>query len=259
MVGPRYLRIAEELRAEIEGLGPDTLLASEHRLAERFRVSRVTVRRALGLLERGGLISRQRGRGTLVNPPKCLRRPLAYTLDEDLRRQGHRLETRVLARDPEARPPPFVREALGLGATARVQHLSLLRIVDGQVIAHEARYFALPVAKEVDPALFEARPVSAVVAQLVGMPITRLDWETELVPVSRDTAAVLGLVPGALVTSTLYTQYLENGWPVETGRVTYRVDRVRFRFSSEDTRWHVPAAEPGPPPAAEPAATPAVQ
>jgi GntR family transcriptional regulator len=253
-VEPRYLRIAEELRAEIEGLGPDTLLASEHRLAERFRVSRVTVRRALGLLERGGLISRQRGRGTLVNPPKVLRRPLAFMLDEDLRRQGHRLETRVLDRDAEHRPPEFVRASLSLGATARVQYLSLLRIVDGRVIAHEARYFALPVAKEVDPALFDARPVSALVAQLVGMPITRLDWETELVPASRETAAGLGIVPGVLVTSTRYTQYLENGWPVETGRVTYRVDRVRFRFSSEDARWHVPAIDAGPEPRLAPAA-----
>ena len=44
-----------------------------------------------------------------------------------------------------------------------------------------------------------------------------------------------------LVASTTYTQHLENGWPVEAGLVTYRIDRVRFRFSSDDARWHVPA------------------
>lgn len=36
------------------------------RLMEEFAASRVTVRQALGLLERDGLISRQRGRGTFV-------------------------------------------------------------------------------------------------------------------------------------------------------------------------------------------------
>ena len=84
---PRYLAVTEALRAEITAAPPNTLLPTEQQLARRFGVSRLTLRRALGLLERSGLVSRQRGRGTIASLPKIgrLLAPL-YTLEEDLRR-----------------------------------------------------------------------------------------------------------------------------------------------------------------------------
>ena len=252
-VDARYLQIADGLRLETGQLGPNALLPSELQLARRYGVSRVTIRRALGLLERGGLVSRRRGRGTVVNPPKVLRRPLAFTLDDDLRRQASRLDTRVLHHEPEIEPPDAVRAALGLEPGATVQFLSLLRVVDDHVIAHEARYFALPVAKLLDVTALDERPVSALLADVVGVPITRLDWEIEFTPAPRDIAAALGITPGLLIASSTYSQHLENGWPIEAGVVSYRLDRVRFRFSSSDAQWLVPpgraawASSPPPP------------
>src|SRR5262245_5276042 len=87
----RYLQVAEAIRLQIDALGTNSLLPTEHQLAKRFGVSRVTVRGALGLLERSGLVSRQRGRGTIVNPPKVTRSfsPL-LTIEEDFQRQNQR-------------------------------------------------------------------------------------------------------------------------------------------------------------------------
>ena len=70
---PRYLAVMEALRAEVVAAAPNTILSTEQQLARRFGVSRLTLRRALGLLERSGLVSRQRGRGTIVSPPKVSR------------------------------------------------------------------------------------------------------------------------------------------------------------------------------------------
>ena len=78
---PRYLAVTEALRAEITAASPNTLLPTEQQLARRFGVSRLTLRRALGLLERSGLVSRQRGRGTTVSPTK-IRRLLAPSRHE---------------------------------------------------------------------------------------------------------------------------------------------------------------------------------
>src|SRR5579872_6316410 len=93
----RYVKIAETLRTEMSSLGPNTALPTEHQLAKRFDVSRVTVRHALDLLQRSGLITRQRGRGTTTNPPKITRHtfPLIW-LEDDLKRQGIAYETKVL-------------------------------------------------------------------------------------------------------------------------------------------------------------------
>ncbi|TVY00309.1 GntR family transcriptional regulator [Paenibacillus cremeus] len=45
------------------------LLPTEHDIAQRFQMSRQTVRQALGALEQEGLISRMQGKGTYVSEP----------------------------------------------------------------------------------------------------------------------------------------------------------------------------------------------
>src|SRR5712692_3726266 len=109
----RYLHIGEALQHQIAALPPNALLPSEHDLARRFAVSRVTIRRALGLLERSGVVSRRRGRGTMVNPPKITRwlSPM-HPFEEDLRRQGIKFETRILEYAERHVAPDSVRDRL---------------------------------------------------------------------------------------------------------------------------------------------------
>ncbi|MBE3577594.1 MAG: GntR family transcriptional regulator [Limnochordales bacterium] len=70
---PLYLRISNTLRRQIASgdFRPGDLLPSEAQLMAEFRVSRHTVRAALAHLERDGLITRVKGRGSVVNfvPP----------------------------------------------------------------------------------------------------------------------------------------------------------------------------------------------
>jgi DNA-binding GntR family transcriptional regulator len=60
----RYRALYEVLRKEVKRKRSRTLLTSEPELARRYRVSRNTVRLALGMLEREGLIERVKGSGT---------------------------------------------------------------------------------------------------------------------------------------------------------------------------------------------------
>jgi GntR family transcriptional regulator len=65
---PRYLQIADLMRQRI-ARGPWALgdrLPSLEALAEEFGVARLTVRQAMDLLTREGLVSPQQGRGTFV-------------------------------------------------------------------------------------------------------------------------------------------------------------------------------------------------
>lgn len=48
-------------------LGPGEKVPSENQLAERFHISRQTVRKAIGTLEEEGLVQRIRGSGTYVS------------------------------------------------------------------------------------------------------------------------------------------------------------------------------------------------
>jgi 5-formyltetrahydrofolate cyclo-ligase len=70
-----YGQVAERL-LELVVAGPlneETLLPPEWALAQQLNVSRGTVRQAAQLLEEAGLLTRQRGRGTFVNPAARLR------------------------------------------------------------------------------------------------------------------------------------------------------------------------------------------
>ncbi|MDD5705623.1 MAG: GntR family transcriptional regulator [Kiritimatiellae bacterium] len=62
-----YLRIADELRADIgRQCQPGDMLPSENDLVKRHAVHRGTIRQALDVLVREGLIQRYHGRGTVV-------------------------------------------------------------------------------------------------------------------------------------------------------------------------------------------------
>jgi 5-formyltetrahydrofolate cyclo-ligase len=63
-------------------LGEETMLPPEWELVEKLGVSRGTVRRAIADLERSGLLWREAGRGTFVNPDAGLRRAVWGRLAE---------------------------------------------------------------------------------------------------------------------------------------------------------------------------------
>ncbi len=64
----RWKEIADAVQLDIEmgRLAVGDLLPSETALTEKWKVSRMTAHRAMQELQRGGLVTRQRGRGTLV-------------------------------------------------------------------------------------------------------------------------------------------------------------------------------------------------
>jgi GntR family transcriptional regulator len=228
----RYLAVAEALRRQAARLGPNSRLPSERDLQRRFQVSRATVRRALAMLERSGLVTRQRRPGTTVSPPKVVRAlsPL-YSFEEDLKRQGLKPQSRLLRYQRAVVPPAFVRRGLRLRGGARVGLLTLLRLVDDRVIAYDRRYFAPSIARRFDPVLLTDRPITELVGDIAGSPLTGTESEIEIHAAMGEVAHVLGITPGMLTVTVTGTVYLDDGLPVQMVVMSYRVDRVRFQSS----------------------------
>ena len=66
---PLYLRIAEQLRAELLRQPEGTPVATEQKLMERFSVSRGTIRQAIAVLTQEGIVYRTQGSGTFRAKP----------------------------------------------------------------------------------------------------------------------------------------------------------------------------------------------
>ncbi|MGH9119326.1 MAG: GntR family transcriptional regulator [Acidimicrobiales bacterium] len=96
---PLYYQLAQQLEAQIRSgrLHSGDRLENEIALANQLGVSRPTVRSAIQFLVDGGLVSRQRGVGTLVLPPAVRRREAFTSLYDELEKSGRRPRTEVLA------------------------------------------------------------------------------------------------------------------------------------------------------------------
>ena len=77
---PLYQQIFEEIKSAIEAgeYAPKERIPSEPELAEKYGVSRITVRRAVEELCVEGYLIKQQGRGTFVSTPRINRRLLQY-------------------------------------------------------------------------------------------------------------------------------------------------------------------------------------
>lgn len=147
---PKYRRLVERLRHLTDTLPVGSLVPSERQLADEEGVSRMTARRALGVLEREGRLLREVGRGSFVARP-AVSLPLRLTsFSDDMRARGLAPGSRVL--HAEVAVDPDAALALGVDARTPLVRLDRLRLADGRPMAIErARLVAAAV-----PGLLEA-------------------------------------------------------------------------------------------------------
>ena len=95
---PKHAQLRETLRKQIEALPADQLIPSEHELCVQYKVSRITVRKALADLIHEGLLYTMQGKGTFVAPRK-FRIEWAHEMagfHADMARRGLQVKVRVL-------------------------------------------------------------------------------------------------------------------------------------------------------------------
>lgn len=144
---PAIRRVLAEIRRLIllEGLAPGDRLPSETELAARFGVARASVREALKLLERDGIVDVQHGRGHFVSALGRLAVSSPVTVFESvtemLGEREFRLTTRVLSAE-RARPSSAEARALHLGRGDKVIRLHRLRLGDGEIVIYSFNVFA---------------------------------------------------------------------------------------------------------------------
>src|SRR5436309_16026975 len=128
--GPAHAQIEAWLDAAVAAgkLSPGDRLPPERELAERLRVSRMTLRHALDSLERRGLVARRVGRdgGTFVAQPRIELAGLAG-LSDQLRARGLAAGARVLS----------TRERAASTAEAALGE-RVFEVVRGRLAAREA-------------------------------------------------------------------------------------------------------------------------
>ena len=104
---PLYYRISRDISKSIAAgeYAPGARIPSEAALAERYGVTRMTVRQAVDGLISEGLVTRRQGSGTYVLRPREAQRGLnrLTSFTEDMHAQGHRATSAELERGESSR------------------------------------------------------------------------------------------------------------------------------------------------------------
>jgi len=227
---PVYMQIVERMLEQIENaeLAAGDRLAAERSLAEEFGVNRRTIRQALEVLERRGLVQRRRGAGTFVSEPRLERGAAEFFHFTDrIRQQGLAAGSRVLSLERVV-PSSFVAGELELPAGAEIYRCHRLRTINSQPTVIET--FALPA--DLVPG-FEnwdvtTRSVYEVMRTEYGIAVEYAHQSLEAVALSEIEAQWLGAAPGTPAMLERRLAYDDRGRPVDHGTDLYRGDRVRF-------------------------------
>ncbi len=223
---PLYFQLAQAIEGAIRGgdLPAGSRLENEILLAERYGLSRPTVRRAVQELVDKGLLVRKRGVGTQVVQPHVSRSVELTSLYEDLDRAGEAPSTEVLSLDRVPAPPEIAAE-LDLAEGDDVVVIRRLRRSRGEPLALMTNYlpgrFAPTVADLSERGLYQylrAQGVHLRVAhQRIGARLARAEE-----------ARLLEEPPRAALLTMERTAFDDQGRAVELGRHVYRASRYDF-------------------------------
>jgi GntR family transcriptional regulator len=222
---PLYQRLQEMLRQAIDQqlLKPQQAIPAERDLAEEFKVSRITVRKALEGLVAEGLLTRRQGAGTFVAGRVEKQFAKLTSFSEDMLARGRQPSSSWLSK-AQGTVTPDEALTLGLSPGTPVYRFHRIRFADELPMALEQSTIAgscLPNLEAVDLSLYDA-------LEAAGTRPVRALQRLRAVLFSQEQAALLGVEAGAPGLFIERRGFLEDGRAVEMTHSWYRGDAYDF-------------------------------
>ena len=228
MTTPLYLNIGEQLSVEVSQMQPGDRLPKERELAERFAVSRMTVRQALSLLADQGRVYSVRGHGTFVAQPHVAKDATLASFTEDMLARGLVPGSRLLGA-AEVPAPAAVARALELPEGAPTFRIERLRLADNVPMCLET----VNLPARLFPQLLDADLTSSLYALLgtrFRTTVVRAEQTFSAARLSRRQSDLLGVPAGSAALVMRRVGVDTRGRLVEHAESIYRNDRYEFRL-----------------------------
>lgn len=226
--GPRYKQLYRYIGGLVSSgdLIVDDQLPSEREIAELAKVSRVTVRKAIGELVSDGLIAQRQGAGSFVlgntdRFEQSLSSLVSFT--ENLQTRGITSSSRVILKGLFS-PTSTEAMILGLSPHSQVARIHRLRSGDGVPMALEYSSLPediLPRPDKINLSLYE-------ILRARGNAPTRAIQRVTAVNATAPVAEHLNLAEGAAILQIERTAYLASGRPIEFTSGLYRSEIYDF-------------------------------
>lgn len=225
-----YLLIRDRIRSG--ELASEAILPSEEELGRLFKVSRITVKRALNELAADGLVTRHRGRGTIVAARRVspVIKGSFDTLIHSLHQMG--LETEVELLDVgEIEADQNVGFHLNLAPGSRVQRAVRRRKLEGEPFSHIVTFVPIEIAQGYSIEDLAVTPL-LVLLERAGIAVQSAEQWITAVSADPVTAAALGIPPSAALLRIERVMRSAKNVPVQLIHGHYRPDRFQYHLKS---------------------------
>ena len=231
---PRHAQIRETLRRRIlDGTyAPHSLMPSESQMITAFGVSRITIRQALGDLQKEGLIFKVPGKGSYVAKPKAFQNlSKLQGFGEAMAPAGYETFSQVLSLR-QVTASEHVARRLGLPTASPVYEVQRLRYLNREPISVDVSYFPLAIGERLAQADLATRDVFVILENDLGHALTHADVQIEAISADESLAAHLRIDEG---TPLLRIERLTHAGeqPIDFEYLYYRGDAFQYRLRIE--------------------------
>jgi len=224
---PIYRQIAEAIGSLLASgvLPPGYVLPPERVLCAQFRISRMTLRQAISLLDREGLVNSRRGVGTVVTHSRLAKQQQeALSFSEEIRARGGRPESRLISLDL-AIPSPSVRDFFELHEQQKVYEVERVRLKDGEPLALEFARLPERLCPGLERFDLARSSLYEILERSYGIRIVTCDEEISAEIPNSQQRKLLSLPARTAVLVISRKAYMEDGRPLELTRSFFRGDR----------------------------------
>lgn len=229
---PLYSQLKELLRSRIlDGTYPPLeRMPSENELGKAFDVSRITVRQALGDLQKEGLIFKIHGKGTFVARPKAFQNVSTLQgLAESVTRMGYEVLNRVRSfkHIPGSR---VVAERLQLKEGALVTEIKRVRLINREPVSLEITYLPHSIGLKLEKADLATRDIFLILENDCGIALGHADLAVDAVLADGDLGQALEMEEGGPIMRIERLTHDAGSAPLDFEYLYYRGDAFQYRL-----------------------------
>jgi GntR family transcriptional regulator len=229
---PLYAQIKDTLRARIlDGTyAPHSQMPSEHALCAMFDVSRITVRQALGDLQKEGLVFRLHGKGTFVSKPKAFQNVTSLQgFAEAMSSMGYEIVNQLRS-CRMVKADRHVAQKLNLPEGAGVTEIHRVRLLNREPVSLELTWVPEALGKRLANADLAARDIFLILENDCGVPLGHADVSIDAMLADDEIASALRVQEGSPVLRIERTTHDAHGTPIDYEYLYFRGDAFQYRL-----------------------------
>jgi GntR family transcriptional regulator len=229
---PLYVQIKEALRARIQDgtYPPHSQMPSEHELCAMFDVSRITVRQALGDLQKEGLVFKLHGKGTFVSKPKAFQNVTSLQgFSEAMSSMGYEIVNQLRSFEI-VKADRHIAQRLNLPEGAPVAQIHRVRLLNREPVSLELTWVPEALGKRLANADLVTRDIFLILENDCGVPLGHADMSIGAILADDDIVDALHVEDGSPVLRIERLTHDASGTPIDYEHLYFRGDAFQYRL-----------------------------